>query len=133
MKIEEIEEQIAVLDLPGKQKKALLSLIDLKVDNEMDKSLTRFEAAVNALEKNMNFNVSALEKNMNSNLRALEKNMNSNVRALEKNMNSKFKDMDSNFKSIDSKFTGQFNLLKWIIGGLTVVLTAAITILKYIG
>ena len=55
MKINQVNKKIQELKLPQDQKDNLIELIDLKIESDMDKAITRFEAAVNSLKSETMF------------------------------------------------------------------------------
>jgi len=53
MKLSDINEQLDKADFKKEQKKAILALIDIKVENEMEKVLSRFDRIEERLESNI--------------------------------------------------------------------------------
>lgn len=53
MKLTDLNEQLEKADFKKENKKAILALIDYKVENEMEKVLSRFERIEEKLESNI--------------------------------------------------------------------------------
>ncbi|GMN12120.1 hypothetical protein MTsPCn9_34430 [Croceitalea sp. MTPC9] len=53
MKLSDINEQLDKADFKLEKKKAILALIDIKVENEMEKVLSRFDRIEERLESNI--------------------------------------------------------------------------------
>lgn len=53
MKLSDINEQLDNANFKKEQKKAILALIDIKVENEMEKVLSRFDRIEERLESNI--------------------------------------------------------------------------------
>ena len=63
MKLNKLNEDIKKLKLPEKQKNAILQLIDLKTEQEMEKVLNRFDA--------MQSEISSIKESMQSEIRSV--------------------------------------------------------------
>ena len=113
MKLNKLNEDIKKLELPEKQKNAILQLIDLKTEQEMEKVLNRFDA--------MQSEISSIKESMQSEIRSVnDKIMTTN----DKIMITNDKIMTTNDKIMTTRY---------IIGAGLGIIALLITIFKFLG
>ena len=89
---------------------AIVALIDLKTEDDMEKVLDKLDF----MSKNFDARLDAFEKSLDARLSSFEKNLDARFSSFEKNL-------DARFSSIETKI----NALYWFIGITTTVAVAA--------
>ena len=110
MKLNKLNEDIKKLKLPEKQKNAILQLIDIKTEQEMEKVLNRFDA----IKESVQSEISSIKESMQSEIRSVN----------DKIMTTNDKIMITNDKIMTTRY---------IIGVGLGIIALLITIFKFLG
>ena len=94
-------------NLPEKEKKAILALIDYKTESDMKEVIME--------------------------IRNMESKFDSKFNAIESKFASKFDAIESKFASKFDAIESKFSILLWVVGTVGFVITIMITIFKFIG
>ena len=78
MKLNKLNEDIKKLELPEKQKNAILQLIDIKTEQEMEKVLNRFDA----IKEVMQSEISSIKESMQSEISSIKESVQSEIRSV---------------------------------------------------
>jgi len=93
---------------------AIVALIDLKTEDDMEKSLNKLDS---------------MTKNFDARLDAFEKSLDTRISSFEKSLDARFssfeKSLDARFSSIEAKINGIY----WFIGIMT---TIAVAVVKFL-
>ena len=114
MKLNKLNEDIKKLNLPEKQKNAILQLIDIKTEQEMEKVLNRFDAIKEAMQSE----ISSIKESMQFEISSIKESMQSEIRSV----NDKI--MTTNDKIMTTRY---------IIGVGLGIIALLITIFKFLG
>ena len=110
-----LTEAAELLDrLPEDSKQAIAALIDLKVEDNMDKVLNKLDS---------------MTETFNARFELLEKTVDVRLKALDEKIDAGLKNLDD---KIDTKFdalTHRINAIYWFIGA---VVTLAVAVLRYL-
>ena len=124
MKLNKLNEDIKKLELPEKQKNAILQLIDLKTEQEMEKVLNRFDA--------MQSEISSIKESMQSEISSIKESMQSEIRSVnDKIMTTNDKIMITNDKIMTTN--DKIMTTRYIIGAGLGIIALLITIFKFLG
>ena len=104
---------------------AIVALIDLKTEDDMEKSLNKLDS----MTKNFDARLDAFEKSLDTRIRSFEQSLDARISSFEKSLDARFssfeKSLDARFSSIEAKINGIY----WFIGIMT---TIAVAVVKFL-
>lgn len=104
---------------------AIVALIDLKTEEDMDKVLNKLDAMQESFEakfEGFDARLNSMEKSFDSRLNSMEKSFDSRLNSMEKGF-------DSRLNAMDQKLDTKINTLYWFVG---IAVTLAVAVIRFI-